>query len=110
MGETLLESILKKYLKKRKITMVCFYSKPLPFESFVKIFENFNIMEWKEKMINKGITGLYSYIINIEPSDKFEIIKTIIPDDDRKNFPDGWKNWKERFSHWILCGKVVDGE
>ena len=67
-------------------------------------------MEWKEKMINKEITGLYSYIINIEPSDKFEIIKTIIPDDDRKNFPDGWKNWKERFSHWILCGKVVDGE
>jgi release factor glutamine methyltransferase len=99
---TILEEMLKQHLKNRKITMTSMYSEPLPLEEFIDSFKQYDTGEWESELRRRGITHLYSYIVNIEPGEGLEIIKTKIPQNERDTFPDGWDKWKQKFSFWVL--------
>lgn len=98
---TILEGILRKHLKNRKVTMISLYSSPLPVEEFVSSFKKYEIDGWENELKTRGITHLHLYIVNIEPGRGLEIIKTLIPEDERSTFSD-WDKWKGRFSYWVL--------
>lgn len=100
---TLLEDLLRKNLRNRKVTMISMYSNPLPLEEFVKDFEKYaGSEEWYKRMKSKGLTYLHSFIVNIEPNTALTVIKKNIPKSERSLYPDYWKNWKGRFSYWVL--------
>ncbi len=99
---TVLEEILKRNLKNRRVTMISMYSEPLPLGEFIDSFRQYKTDGWEDELKAKGITHLHAYIVNIEPGEELEIIKTRIPQKERDKFPYGWNNWKQKFSFWIL--------
>ncbi len=104
--KSLLEDLLRKYLKNRKITMISMYSSPLPVEEFAKEFRQYaGVKDWFTRISAEGLTHLYSFIVNIEPSSSLFLVKKNIPENERDVFPDNWKNWKGRFSYWVLGEK-----
>ncbi|MBI4146470.1 methyltransferase [Candidatus Woesearchaeota archaeon] len=98
---TLLESVLEEHIKSRKVIMMSMYSRPLPVAEFARDFEPSTINQWSQQMADRGLTHLHSNIVTIEPGEKLEIIKTVLPEAERITFPDNWVNWKGRFSYWI---------
>ncbi|MFA5745517.1 MAG: methyltransferase [archaeon] len=100
---SLLEEYIKSNFKKGRFKLTSMYSKPLPLEVFFKDFKKYNIKQWKSSLEKESYTHLYSYIIEFENISKPLIVKkSVIKKEERKTYPDNWKNWKSRFSYWIL--------
>lgn len=97
--KSFLEDILKDTLNNRNITMMSFYSEPLPLSDFVASLNHNAADEWGKRLENFGVTHMYSYLVNIEPG---EIPKTAISPDERKTFPDDWKDWRRKFKFLIF--------
>jgi len=100
---TLLEELLRKNLRKNRVTITNMYLNSLPLEEFVKDFKKYAGVEgWYQKMKSEGLTHLHSFIVNIEPSASLTILKKTIPEIERTLYSDNWENWKGRFSYWVL--------
>ncbi|MFH1175036.1 MAG: methyltransferase [archaeon] len=101
--ETLLESVLRKYVKRRKVTMMRMYTNPLPLKEFVDDPAIcFASTTWYEQRMHAGETHLHSFVVNIEPADLLTITTTDMSQQDRRQYPDNWENWKGRFIEWIF--------